>query len=72
MLHAVLPLIGLTDPPDAKLMWIRNTLDVAELECSAAYWDEAQSHEDLDILSEPRPLPLDTPGMLPEMKELGT
>lgn len=65
VLNAVLPIIGLTEPPDAKLMWIRNTLDVAELECSVAYLPEARSRQDLTILSDPRPLPLDDRGMLP-------
>ncbi len=64
VLTAALPLIGLTEPPDARLMWIRNTLDVAEVECSAAYWDEAQTRKDLEILGEPRPLPFDASGLL--------
>ncbi|HEY1066354.1 MAG TPA: lactate racemase domain-containing protein, partial [Pirellulales bacterium] len=33
-LDAALPTIGLADPPDAKLMWIPNTLHLAEVECS--------------------------------------
>ena len=39
-------------------MWIRNTLDVEELECSVMYLDEAREREDLEILIEPRPLPI--------------
>jgi hypothetical protein len=70
MLDAMLPIIGLTDPPDAKLMWIHNTLDVAELECSVAYLDEARQRPDLEVLSDPRPLPLDDDGMLPAVGEL--
>ena len=42
VLDAALPTIGLTEPPDAKLMWIHNTLDVAEVECSVAYLNEAR------------------------------
>jgi len=71
VLDVALPLIGLADPPQAKLLWIRNTLDVAELECSSAYWEEAQARQDLEILSPPRPLPLDAQGMLPGVHELG-
>jgi hypothetical protein len=67
VLDAVLPIIGLTEPVDAKLMWIRNTLDVAEVECSAAYLDEARQRDDVTVLTEPRPLPLDARGMLPNM-----
>lgn len=65
LLDTVFPMIGLTDPPDAKLLWIRNTLDVAEVECSTAYLAEARERPDLTILSDPRPLPLDECGMLP-------
>ena len=67
VLDAVLPIIGLTEPPNAKLMWIHNTLKVAEVECSTAYLAEARSRSDLKILSDPRPLPIDARGMLPAM-----
>lgn len=66
ILDVTMPLIGLTDPPDAKLMWIRNTLDVAEVECSAAYLDEAKQRSDLEIIREPCPLPFDSNGNLPD------
>ncbi|MCZ6673565.1 MAG: lactate racemase domain-containing protein [Verrucomicrobia bacterium] len=71
VLNSALPLIGLTHPADAKLMWINNTLDVSELECSVAYLDEAHERSDLEVIVEPRPLPLDAQGMLPEVKSLG-
>jgi hypothetical protein len=58
--------IGLTEPPAARLLWIPTTLHVAEVECSAAYWDEAQQRRDLTIVSAPRPLPLDASGNLPD------
>jgi len=64
VLAVALPLIGLADPPAARLMWIRNTLDVAEVECSAAYWPEAKDRTDLQILYPPRPLPLNAAGFL--------
>jgi nickel-dependent lactate racemase len=34
IIDAALPTIGLTEPPDAKILWIHNTLDLAEVECS--------------------------------------
>ncbi len=43
LLDICLPTIGLTEPEDAKLLWIKNTLQLSELECSEAYWDEAQN-----------------------------
>jgi hypothetical protein len=67
VLDTVLPIIGLTEPPNAKLMWIHNTLDVAEVECSTAYLAEARSRSDLEILTDPRPMPLDSRGMLPKV-----
>lgn len=65
VLDVALPSIGLIDPPEARLMWIRDTLTVEEVECSAAYYDEARGRDDLEILCPPRPLPLDDAGMLP-------
>lgn len=65
LLDVALPTIGLTDPPNARLLWAKNTLDVAEVECSVAYLDEARSRPDLEIIADPRPLPLDEKGNLP-------
>ena len=65
MLDMALPTIGLTDPPHAKLLWVKNTLDVAEVECSVAYLEEARDRPDLEIIADPRPLPLDAKGNLP-------
>lgn len=71
VLDVSLPIIGLTEPVDAKLMWIHNTLDVAEVECSAAYLDEARERTDLEIISDVRPLPFDASGVLPPVARLG-
>jgi hypothetical protein len=68
MLDAMLPTIGLTEPPDARVMWIRNTLDVAEVECSTAYFAAAQERADLQIVIPPRALPLDEAGNLARVK----
>jgi len=64
ILDIAFPTIGLTEPPDAKLMWIHNTLEVVEVECSAAYLSEARERKDLAILCEPRPTPFDASGNL--------
>ena len=42
MIDAALSTIGLTGPEDARVLWIRNTLDLEEIECSTAYLDAAQ------------------------------
>ena len=64
MLGDMLAQIGLTEPPDARLLWIRNTQVLTEVECSAAYLDEARARDDLEILTDLRPLPLDATGNL--------
>ncbi len=53
MLAAALGTIGLTEPPEAKLLWIADTLHLAEVECSAAYLAEARGRSDLEVLTEP-------------------
>jgi hypothetical protein len=70
VLEATLPEMGLTAVPDTKVMWIHNTLEVSELECSVAYLDEARQSNEIEILSEPRPLPLDHNGNLPDVTEM--
>ncbi|MDX1945578.1 MAG: [Fe-S]-binding protein, partial [Pirellulaceae bacterium] len=64
ILDTALPTIGLTDPPHAKLMWIHNTLEVAEVECSTAYLNEARERPDLTIIRDPRPMTFDASGNL--------
>lgn len=64
-MEAALPTVGMVEPADTKIVWIHNTLELREVECSAAYWDEAQSRSDLEILGKPRPWPLDPAGNLP-------
>ncbi len=70
MLTHALANIGLTPPPRSRLMWIADTSHLSELECSAAYWDEAQARQDLDVLTACRPLPFDAAGNLPSVQEL--
>ena len=70
VLDAALPTLGLREAPQVRLMWIASTLDIAEVECSQAYWDEARSREDLEILAGPRPLPFDARGLLPTVRAL--
>lgn len=65
ILDAALPTIGLREPGDARVLWIRNTLHLAELECSETFLEEARERSDLTVLSEPRELPLDGEGNLP-------
>ena len=66
ILDVMLPQIGLAEPPDARLLWIRNTKSTAELECSAAYLAQARERADLEVISELRDLPFDNDGNLPD------
>ncbi|MEO6739436.1 MAG: lactate racemase domain-containing protein [Chthoniobacteraceae bacterium] len=65
LLDVSLATIGLTEPPHAKLLWIQNTLHVEEVECGEAYLPLARERSDVEILTDPRPLPFDEHGMLP-------
>jgi hypothetical protein len=66
ILDVALSTIGLAAPPDARLLWIADTLNLAQLECSTAYLEEVRRSPDLEILTDPRPLPLDPAGNLPD------
>jgi hypothetical protein len=70
VLEAALGQIGLKPPEEAGVLWIRNTLELAEVECSAAYLAEARERPDLDVIAEPRPLPFDAEGNLPSITSL--
>ncbi len=65
ILDAALPIIGLTPPHQAKMLWIKNTLHLAEVECSEAYLPEARTRSDLEILSPLHDLPMNGSGNLP-------
>ena len=63
-MEVALSTLGLVAPEDTKIVWIRNTLDLGEVECSAPYWDAARERSDLEILGDPRPMPFDETGNL--------
>jgi hypothetical protein len=67
MLAAALETIGLAEPPDARLLWIADTLHLGEVECSAAYLTEARKRPDLEVLNGPRDLPFDAAGNLSDL-----
>jgi hypothetical protein len=66
MLTQALGTIGLREPCDARLLWISDTLHLAEVECAEAYLEEAQRREDLEVLTGLRELPFDGQGNLPD------
>lgn len=65
IIATALETIGMREPPDARIIWFSDTLHLAECECSVAYLEEARQRDDLEIIREPRPWPLDANGNLP-------
>ena len=65
VLAIALESIGLIEPENARVLWIPNTLDVGEVEASEAYLAQAGIRDDLEILSDPRPLEVEADGNLP-------
>ncbi|PYV07971.1 MAG: [Fe-S]-binding protein, partial [Acidobacteria bacterium] len=63
--------IGLTPPADARVMRIRNTLHIGEVDVSAALVKEAAGRADLEVLAGPAPLELDAAGELLPMLAFG-
>lgn len=57
MLTAACSTLGLVGPANTRMVWIPNTLHLSELEVSQSYWDELSQRSDIEILTEPRPLP---------------
>ena len=43
----------LNDPNNAKIVRIKNTLMLEEIECSVACLDEIAKHDDMEVVSDP-------------------
>ena len=65
LLAAMLPHIGLAPPQEARLLWVRDTKTLDEVECGEVYREEARARPDLEVLTGLRPLPIDRVGDLP-------
>ena len=52
IIAAALPMLGLRPPAEARILWIRNTLQLAEAECSAAFLGEHVVEEATDAFRE--------------------
>lgn len=61
---AALQTIGLTEPPQARVIQIANTLHLAECLVSEAFAKEWAGRKDLEILSGPTPMAFDADGNL--------
>ena len=69
--EAALPMIGLRPTEEARILWIRNTLRLQEVECSAVFFEEAGQRADLEVASVLRPLPFGRDGNLPDRIAFG-
>ncbi|MBI4589733.1 MAG: [Fe-S]-binding protein, partial [Candidatus Rokubacteria bacterium] len=63
-IEAGLDCIGLTPPERARVIRIRNTLTLGEVECAEVFLPEIEKREDLTVVGEPRPLRFDAEGLL--------
>jgi len=62
--EAALDTIGLTPPERARVIRIKNTLTLREIECSEAFLPEIEKREDLTVVGEPQPFRFDAAGTL--------
>jgi hypothetical protein len=65
-IEGALKTIGLTEPPDAKVARIKNTLDLEYLYASDALLPEIKERADLEIVSGPHPFTFTAQGDLTE------
>lgn len=63
-IEAALSCIGLTRPERARVIRVKNTLKLGEVEVSAAYFDDVRRRPDLAVVGDPRPLGFDAAGTL--------
>jgi hypothetical protein len=56
--------IGLTKPEQARVIRIKNTLMIGEIECSEAYLPDIRKRPDLEVVGEARPLGFDAAGRI--------
>ena len=55
---------GVMDLQEGRIVWIKNTLEIAEMEVSEAFVPEMEGREDLEALTEPREMRFDGKGNL--------
>ncbi|MBI3029827.1 MAG: DUF362 domain-containing protein [Candidatus Rokubacteria bacterium] len=63
-IEAALDTIGLTPPERARVVRVKNTLTLGEIEVSEVFLPEVEKREDLALAGEPRPLRFDAAGTL--------
>jgi hypothetical protein len=68
-IEGALKTIGLTEPPDARIARIRNTLELEHLYASEALLPEIRGRSDLEVLGGPHPLAFTEQGDLADGTE---
>jgi hypothetical protein len=71
VLDIALESLGLIEPEAARVVWIKNTLNLGEVEVSTAYEQQVKAREDLEILTSPRQLAVGDDGNLPLIEAFG-
>ena len=64
ILDTALSLMGLTPPEKVRIVWIRNTANLREMECSEVLLEEVRHWKDLSILRGVLPFDFDADGNL--------
>ncbi|MEE2710708.1 MAG: DUF362 domain-containing protein [Gemmatimonadota bacterium] len=67
VIKAALSTIGMKGPSESRMVRIKDTLHVGEVDVSEALLDEAASRADLEIVGKPQRLAFDVSGMLPAL-----
>jgi hypothetical protein len=65
-MEVALGTIGLTPPEKARVVRIKNTLHLSEMDCSEALLPEIKAHARLSVASDPIPMTFDGEGNLPQ------
>ena len=68
VLAVALESLGLIEPENARVVWIKTTLNVGEIEVSEAYLSEVEVRDELELISDVRPLEVGPDGNLPPIE----
>ena len=64
--RTALGMIGLVPAEKAKVVRIKNTLHLSEMDCSEALLPEIKAHARLSVATDPAPMTFDAEGNLPQ------
>jgi len=64
VINVAMDMIGLSPPEDAKIVWIKNTLELADIIVSEAYLSRVAEHDNLTVVGGPFEIEFDSEGNL--------